>query len=522
MKRAIMNSLYGTALAVFLLSLTGVLSRASATTISEAGILVRGAEAMIVNTIVFGNAAGDTGGGITVQTSASAKIINSTVSANTAGDLGAGLLCENSSSTTLVNSIVWGNVGPGDNEVAGTISFYMEEGELLDYADGKSRIEEGDTMTMRVVYAIDQPRDLIFDLVQQSNGAVVMSDRKSLDPAVDTIVFVVDTSALPAENFFTYYFNVVPVGGNVEDSLDSCVHGFAVDIPEADNQVLSLNGPETLVTGETVEYEIEYIAREDSEISVNLISLPFWHYICGAETISVPQGTHTINVSFEVIENIIYDDNYEVDVKLMPIGGTWQDAYDDGKLNVNVIGSGTSVSVAKVTDSTLFADYYGSTGSQGFVGIYDVGGTAGQGGACGYYAYAETPNTSGGLAIDVSSLGYGTYEARLIDNGGYFTLAVSNPFTINGKVSITNISQTSISADYDGATGTHGWVGVYEEGGFPGYPDAQNYFSYTSTASESGSVNVDISSLQNGDYELRLIDEGGYWCIAVSEAFTIE
>ena len=139
---------------------------------------------LVTITIVFGNDAQVTGGGITVQQSASAKIINSTVSTNTAGELGAGILCEHSSSATLVNSIVWGNEGPGDNEIAVTDDSTL----TVSYSNvrgGQSNVFVGPGSTLNWVLATNIESDPLFVDVA-SNDYHLQASSPSIDVATDS------------------------------------------------------------------------------------------------------------------------------------------------------------------------------------------------------------------------------------------------------------------------------------------------------------------------------------------------
>ena len=192
-------------------------------------------------------------------------------------------------------------------------------------------------------------------------------------------------------------------------------------------------------------------------------------------------------------------------------------------------GTGPSVSITSQTAGTITANYTGSDGSNGFVAVYDVGGVAGQGGGTGYYAQQiqivpVVPD--GTVSLDISSLASGSYELRLIENGGYFIQAVSDAFTIGAgtgpSVSITSQTAGTITANYTGSDGSNGFVAVYDVGGVAGQGGGTGYYAQQIQivpVVPDGTVSLDISSLASGSYELRLIENGGYFIQAVSDAF---
>jgi phospholipase C len=167
--------------------------------------------------------------------------------------------------------------------------------------------------------------------------------------------------------------------------------------------------------------------------------------------------------------------------------------------------------------------------STNWVGIYAAGQTPGDVGST---TYQYTPDASGTVTFDTSSLSPGSYVAYYLYDNGYDVLAGPVGFTVTGASpyaggtltsTVTSVPNAqSITFSYSvpsaGVTSTN-WVGIYEPGQTPG-TDASTTYQYTPNA--SGTVTFSTSSLDGvGSYVAYFFYDNGYQIIAGPVSFSV-
>jgi hypothetical protein len=147
---------------------------------------------------------------------------------------------------------------------------------------------------------------------------------------------------------------------------------------------------------------------------------------------------------------------------------------------------------------------------------------------------SQTASGSCGFVLP-NYLSSGTYQSRLFANNGYTRIATSNDFTVindggegqfsvsptvtspGGVVTVTWTGNSSSATD---------WIGLYVPGSSPYAYMQWIYVSCSQTPNgvhNSGSCAFPISVFQpTGTYEMRLMSNGSYSQIAVSNAFTVQ
>jgi subtilisin family serine protease len=141
-----------------------------------------------------------------------------------------------------------------------------------------------------------------------------------------------------------------------------------------------------------------------------------------------------------------------------------------------------------------------------------------------------TGTASGSVPFTIpATLAPGTYELRLLSNGGYTRIAASNSFTVTAvggcagpglSISPTSVpAGASVTASWSGVCPPTGsdWIGLYRSGA----PDSSYLSARYTSGSASGSVSIAVpATLTPGTYELRLFSNGGYTRLAV-RSFTV-
>jgi subtilisin family serine protease len=197
----------------------------------------------------------------------------------------------------------------------------------------------------------------------------------------------------------------------------------------------------------------------------------------------------------------------------------------DGCVGASLSASPTSVSAG----GSVTASWSGVCAPSGsdWIGLYLPGAPD-----TSYLALRSgTGTASGSVPFTIpATLAPGTYQLRLLANGGYTRLAASNNFTVTAPAGCTGTSLGasptsvaaggSVTASWSGVCPptTDDWIGLYRSGA----PDSSYLAARYTTGSASGSVPIAVSAtLAPGTYELRLFSNGGYARLAVSNSFTV-
>lgn len=188
--------------------------------------------------------------------------------------------------------------------------------------------------------------DLVIGGIQQLT--VEVSPTNATDQSViwtssDTSIVTVDATGLvtaQGEGSAT-----ITVTTNDGGHTDNCLLSV-ISSPVYSDDIIIASAPAEVSPGEIVTVNVEYEASTTRDISafVQLNSDPWTQY--GKTTISVSEGTGTVNIDIAVDSSIPLDNTgaYKIVVDILPSGGVWADRLDEFILaNINAVEASSPV-----------------------------------------------------------------------------------------------------------------------------------------------------------------------------------